>query len=133
LTETHEKLNSVEARSRDLESRLAESVTKADAEAKSRELTDRIRELESRLSESVPRTELDAAKAQAESTIRELQGKLSESRSEADALKEKVAGLDSRVAEAERQLETARRRIKELEAAAAKPPAEEKPPEPTAG
>ena len=129
LTETREKLNSAEAKGRDLELKLTESVPKADAEAKSRELTDRIRELESKLSESVPRIELDAAKAQAESTIRELQGKLSESRSEADALKEKVAGLDSRVAEAERQLETARSRIKELEAAAARPPAEEKPTE----
>ncbi|MGB9023045.1 MAG: hypothetical protein WCC94_06365 [Candidatus Bathyarchaeia archaeon] len=45
-------------------------------------------------------------------------------------MKEKVAGLESRVAQAEGELESARRRIKELEAAAARPPAEEKPSEP---
>jgi len=119
----------LKARVAELEGKIAQSIPKRDAEAESRELTDRIRELESKLSESVPRTELDAAKAQAESTIWELQGKLSESKSEADALKEKVAGLESGVDEAERQLETARSRIKELEAAAAMPPAEEKPTE----
>ena len=45
-------------------------------------------------------------------------------------MKEKVAGLESRVAQAESEPESARCHIKELEAAAAKPPTEEKPSEP---
>jgi BMFP domain-containing protein YqiC len=61
------------ARVSELERKLAESVLKEDAEAKSRELTDTIHELESKLSESVPRTQIDAAKADAESRIQELQ------------------------------------------------------------
>jgi chromosome segregation ATPase len=75
------------------------------AEAKGREFEGRIRELESKLSDSVPRTELDAAKAEAEGRMRELQASLSESKSEADALKGKVAGFESRVAQAEWELE----------------------------
>jgi chromosome segregation ATPase len=39
--------------------------------------------------------------------------------SKVDALKEKVAGLESRIAQAESELESARCRIRELEAAAA--------------
>lgn len=70
---------------------------------------------------------------EAESRIQELQGKLSESKSEDDALREKIAALDSRIAEVEKELEAARSRIKELEAAAARPPTEEKLSEPTAG
>jgi len=92
LTETREKLGSAEARMRDLESRLAESIPKAEAE----------------------------------SSMQELQGKLSESKTEADTLRERVSRLESRVAVAERELEGARSRIKELEVAAARPPAEER-------
>jgi len=73
----------------------------------------------------VPKTELDAAKAEAESRIQELLGKLSDSKSQADALKEKVAGLESRMTEAEKELDAARNHIKELEASAAKLPTEE--------
>ena len=69
---------------------------------------------------------------EAESRIQELLGKRSDSKSEADALKEKVAGLESRMTEAEKELDAARNRIKELEASVAKPPTEEKPSKPTA-
>jgi len=101
-------------------------------EARGRELTEKIRDLESKLSQSIPRTELDTANAEAESRIRELETKLTESKSETDALKEKAAGLESRAAEAERNLEAARQRIKELEAASGVSVTQEKPPEPTA-
>jgi len=85
-----------------------------------------MRDLESKLAESIP-------KADAEARVGELLARLSESESEADALKEKVAGLESKAAEAERQLEAARSGIKELEeASTAKPPAEEKLSEATA-
>ncbi|MGA2784631.1 MAG: hypothetical protein ABSF09_08040 [Candidatus Bathyarchaeia archaeon] len=52
------------------------------------------RELDSKLSESVSRTELEAAKTAAETRISEIQTQLSESRIEADALREKLAGLE---------------------------------------
>jgi chromosome segregation ATPase len=94
LTQASEKLGSAETRMRDLECKLAESIPKADSEAR----------------------------------VVELQARLSESKSEADALKERAAGFESKVAEAERQLEAARIRIRQLEeASTAKSPAEEKP------
>ena len=89
LTETREKLNSAETKSR---------------------------ELEHRLSESVPRREPDAAKAQAESTIHHLQEKFSESKNEAETLRQRVAELESRIAQTEKELEAARIHIRQLEA-----------------
>ena len=57
---------------------------------------------------------------------------MSESKSAADSLREKIAALQFRIAEAERELEAARSRIKELEAVA-RSPAKEKPPDPVLG
>lgn len=88
LTETREKLALAEANGRDLESKLAESVS---------------------------RTELEAAKTAAETRISELQTQLSESKSEADALREKLTGLESQVIE--RELEAPTRHIEEIESA----------------
>ena len=70
------------------------------------------------------------AKAEAASTIQQLRKELSESETKAGNLQGKLAELEARVAEAERELEAARKRIRELEAA--KPPTEEKASEPTA-
>lgn len=132
-TESEAKVNELQAKlsgaRRELE---VARTTIQDLQEKLSESSAKIYELQDKLSKSVPRAELDAAKAEAETSIRELQGKLLESKTEADTLRERVAGLDSRVAEAERELEAARSRIKELEAAAARPPAEEKPSEPAA-
>jgi len=58
---------------------------------------------------------------------------MQESKSEADALREKIGVLESWLAEAERELGAARSRINELEATAARPPTEEKLSEPTVG
>jgi len=55
---------------------------------------------------------------------------LSQSKSEADVLRERIGGLESVMAETQRELEAARSRIKELEEAAAKARTEEKPSEP---
>ena len=79
LTETREKLTLAEANGRDLDSKLAESVS---------------------------RTELEAAKTAAETRISELQTQLSESKSEADALREKIAGLEPQVTERELEAPT---------------------------
>jgi TolA-binding protein len=73
------------------------------------------RELEYKLSESVPRRELDAAKADAKSAIHDLQEKLSESTNEAEALRQRVAELESRIVEAQKD-EVARTRIRQPEA-----------------
>jgi hypothetical protein len=91
IQDLDDQLSQSAAKIAEFQGKLAQSVPKAEAEAESRELTDRIRELESKLSESVPRTEFDAAKADAQSTIRGLQVSLSESKSEAEALKGKLA------------------------------------------
>ena len=93
-----------------LEAALSETREKLDAADR------KSRELEYKLSESVPRRELDAAKADAKSAIHDLQEKLSESANEAEALRQRVAELESRIVEAQKELEVARTRIRQLEA-----------------
>jgi len=88
LTETREKLTLAEANGRDLESKLAESVS---------------------------RTELETARTAAETRISELQTQLSESKSEVDALREKIAALEPQVTE--RELDTPTEHIEEIESA----------------
>ena len=88
LAETREKLTLAEANGRDLDSKLAESVS---------------------------RTELETAKTAAETRISELQIQLSESKSEADALREKIAALEPQVTE--RELETPTEHVEEIESA----------------
>ena len=146
LATSNSEIDSLRADIAQLQNTLAESIRKAESEAKVNQLETKlsdarrelevaktkIDELQAKLSNSVPRTEMDSARAEAESRIQELQEKLSDSKSNADALQEKVAALEPKVAEAERKLDAARSRIKELEAAAPKPPTEEKLSEPTA-
>ena len=93
-------------------------------------LKTKVQNLASKLAESVPKTELESLRSTLESSVRDLEARLAQSipKTEAESLKEKVAGLESRLSEAERELEAARVRIKELET---KPPAE-KPSEATA-
>jgi peptidoglycan hydrolase CwlO-like protein len=56
------------------------------------------------------------AKAEAASTIQQLRKELSESETKAGNLQGKLAELEARVAEAERELEAARIHIRQLEA-----------------
>ena len=92
-------------------------------------LNTRVRNLASRLAESIPKTELESLRSSLESKVRDLEAGLAKSmpKAEVESLKEKVAGLESRLAEAERELEATKLRVKELET---KPPTE-KPSEPT--
>jgi chromosome segregation ATPase len=95
-------------------------------------LNTKLRNLASKLAESVPKTELESLKSALESNVRDLEARLAKSipKAEAESLKEKAAGLESRLVKAERELDASRLRIKELETAQTKPPAE-KPSEPT--
>ena len=88
-------------------------------------LKTRVRNLKSELAESVPRTELESLRSTLEDKVSDLEARLAQSipKTEAESLKEKAAGLESRLAEAERQLEAAKVRINELETKLAAEPA----------
>jgi uncharacterized membrane-anchored protein YhcB (DUF1043 family) len=144
LAVSKSEADSVRADLAQLQGRLAESIPKAESEAK-------INELQLKLSNSVPRAELETIRSELQannSYVIHLEGELSRSvpKTEADALMEKAnrleatltetreklnsaevrsRDLESKLAESRSEGDTLRSRIKELEVAAARPPAEE--------
>jgi len=109
-TELEALRETLQAKVSDMEIKLCRYVPKEEADI----LRIRLRDLESKLAESIPKLE-------AESRIGELQARLSESKNETNALKEKVARLESKLAE------YARSHIEGLEEVPTiKPPTEEK-------
>jgi peptidoglycan hydrolase CwlO-like protein len=86
LTEASGKLNSAQTRIRDLESKLAESISKADTEA-------RIAELQARLSES--KSDLDALKEK----LAGLESRTAEAERDLEAAKSRIRDLEASMAQ----------------------------------
>lgn len=140
LVASKKEADTLRVRSRDLESKLAKSIPRREAEAASVKLQGEMKQLKEKLASSLPRVEVQAAEAElldkvtkleaklAESVpgdvaerlhveIEEVEKKLAASKSDADSLHAKVAQLQDRLEESVPRAES-EAKLNELEAKA---------------